>query len=522
MQHTTIGDVLREHRRSHPGRTALVDGPVRLTWPELDDRVNRLAGSLAAAGLGRGDRIMWLGQNSFRVYELIAAAGKLGAMVCVGYWRWAPPEMEFALRDFDPHLVVWQHQEIHETVARTREALGSDDTARWLRHDSAPQDPDGYEAFLAAGGLADPDLDIDPDSPVLVLYTAAMSGRQCGSLLSHTNLIAMATAAAWLGDIDHTTAFLNSGPMFHIGNYQFWGMPTLLMAGKNVIVRRVVAEEVRDLLVAEECTHAFLMPPTVAEIVRLNRGTGHDLSRLRATVAPHLWEGMATTDTSRFTRSGGAAGRGYGQTELSGFAVTAAYGGPAAGNAGRPGPGLTVRILDTEGRECAVGEAGEICARGTVVHRGYWNRDEVNAHRFRSGWWHTTDLGRREPDGSITFLGTTTRMLKSAAENIFPAEVENCIEQHPAVREAAVIGVPNTRWAQDVKAVVVLEPDAGVSEQEIIDHCRPRIASYKKPKSVEFTAALPRTVSGARDYDALDKEYGGGGYPGSATLGPGR
>ncbi len=169
-----------------------------------------------------------------------------------------------------------------------------------------------------------------------------------------------------------------------------------------------------------------------------------------------------------------------------------------------------------------MGEAGEICARGTVVHRGYWNRDEVNAHRFRSGWWHTTDLGRREPDGSITFLGTTTRMLKSAAENIFPAEVENCIEQHPAVREAAVIGVPNTRWAQDVKAIVVLEPDAGVSEQEIIDHCRPRIASYKKPKSVAFAAALPRTVSGARDYDALDKEYGGGGYPGSATLGPGR
>ncbi|MEU7550894.1 AMP-binding protein [Streptomyces sp. NPDC044571] len=522
MQHTTIGDVLREHRRSHPGRTALVDGPVRLTWPELDDRVNRLAGSLAAAGVGRGDRIMWLGQNSFRVYELIAAAGKIGAMVCVGYWRWSPPEMEFALRDFSPSVVVWQHQEIHAAVAATRAALGDADTARWLRHDGGPEDPDGYEAFLAAGDPADPGQDVDPDSPVLVLYTAAMSGKQCGSMLSHANLLGMAATAAWLGDIDERAVFLNSGPMFHIGNYQFWGMPTLLMGGKNVIVRRVDADEVLGLLAAEECTHAFLMPPTVTEVVARNREAGLDLSRLRVTVAPHLWEGMAAPDTSRFTRSGGAAGRGYGQTELSGFSVTAAFGGPALGNAGRPGPFLSVRILDAEGRECAVGEAGEICARGALVHRGYWNRPETNAHRFRSGWWHTTDLGRREADGSLTFLGTTTRMLKSAAENIFPAEVENCIAQHPSVREVAVIGVPNERWAQEVKAVVAVRDGCAVTEQEIIEHCRTLIASYKKPRTVEFTAALPRTAAGTTDYDALDEAYGGGGYPGSATLGPGR
>lgn len=208
---------------------------------------------------------------------------------------------------------------------------------------------------------------------------------------------------------------------------------------------------------------------------------------------------------------------------MTGFAVTGAYGGSGTGNAGRPGPFTAVRILDSTGREQAVGEAGEICVRGDLVHLGYWNRPEINEERFRFGWWHTTDLGRRESDGTISFLGTTTRMLKSAAENIFPAEVENCVESHPAVKEAAVIGVPNERWAQDVKAIVVLHPDAEpVTAAEIIEHCRARIASYKKPKTVEFVEALPRTEDFGKDYDALDERFGGGGYPGGDQLGAGR
>jgi long-chain acyl-CoA synthetase len=239
-------------------------------------------------------------------------------------------------------------------------------------------------------------------------------------------------------------------------------------------------------------------------------------------VAPHLWAGTVQVDTSRFTANGGGEGRGYGQTEVSGFAVTGGFGGSGLGNAGRPGPFVAVRIVAEDGTDCATGVAGEICVRGDMVHLGYWNRPEINERRFRGGWWHTTDLGRREPDGTISFLGTTTRMLKSAAENIFPAEVENCIEAHPAVREAAVIGVPNERWAQDVKAVVVLHDGAEVTAGDVIEHCRERIASYKKPKTVEFVDALPRTADFAKDYAALDARFGGGGYPGGETLGAGQ
>jgi acyl-CoA synthetase (AMP-forming)/AMP-acid ligase II len=147
------------------------------------------------------------------------------------------------------------------------------------------------------------------------------------------------------------------------------------------------------------------------------------------------------------------------------------------------------------------------------VMNGYWNRPEENQRRARGGWHHTNDLGRREADGTITFIGPKARMIKSAAENIYPVEVEGCVRSHPAVAECAVIGTPDPRWTQSVKAIVVLEPGASATSDEIIEHCRGRIASYKKPRTIEFVTSLPRT-GGAVDYDALDHQFGGGGYPG--------
>jgi acyl-CoA synthetase (AMP-forming)/AMP-acid ligase II len=518
VRHLSFGDVLREHRRRYADRIALVDGDIRLTWPEADDRVNRLANALRAVGVEAGDRVLWLGQNSFRIYELLGAVGKLGAMVCPGYWRWSAEETAFAIADFRPKVIIWQQEEIGDTVAAARERAST--TALWLRHDD--EGPGSYEELLAAGDAADPGIDVDPDTALLVIYTAAMDGRPCGSMLSHTNLLCQAVSTAWLGDIDHTTAFLNSGPMFHIGNYQFWGLPTFVQGGKNVVVKRVWPPELLPALADEHCTHAYLMPPTIVALKELNATLGKDLSNLRASVAAHLWEGAVARDTSRYTREGGGEGLGYGQTEVTGFCTTGGYGGRGLGNAGRPGPFVRVGILDANGHECPPGEAGEICVRGDLVHLGYWNRPEVNTHRFRFGWWHTTDLGRREADGTISFLGTMTRMLKTGAENVFPAEVENCLESHHAVREAAVIGVPNERWAQDVKAVVALHDGASATAAELIEHCRAHIASYKKPKSVEFVDALPRVNGYVTDYAALDEKFGGGGYPGADTMGAGR
>jgi acyl-CoA synthetase (AMP-forming)/AMP-acid ligase II len=506
----TLGDVLREHRRSRPDRVAAVDGDVRLTYAELDQRVNRLANGFVGAGVGSGDRIVWLGQNSFRLLECLLAAAKLGAYFCATNWRQSGEETAFVLDDLSPALVVHQAAEIGETVRAARELSQAAAAARWVQHDNGE-----YEALLGAGSPSEPDLAVpmvvDPNDPVLLMYTAAFSGRPNAAMLSHRALIGQALIIGRLAEIDAEYVYLNCGPLFHIATF-FSTLATYLHGGTNVFTPRVAADELCRLIQAERCTGAFLLPPTTKRIRELNADGRYNLKTLRGYPGATDWNEMITVDTSPWVRYPG----GYGQTEVVGMLTFAALGTDAIGMHGRTSPLMQLRIVDPDDRELVAGEVGEICARGPLVMNGYWNRPQENADRFRNGWHHTNDLGRRESDGSLTFIGPKTRMIKSAAENIYPAEVEGCLKQHPAIADVAVIGVPDPTWTQSVKAIVVLREGMHATEEEIISYCRDRIASYKKPKHVEFVGSLPRHGF-AIDYDALDVEFHGGGYPGAAT-----
>jgi long-chain acyl-CoA synthetase len=502
----TLGDVLRQHRRSRPQAIAVVDGDRRLTWPELDDRVNRLADTLASDGFGAGDRILWIGQNSFRVLEALLAAAKLGGVCCPANWRQSADELAFVVDDVDARLVIWQEAEIGEAARGAREQSTS--TARWVRHDSEPLDPDGYEALVASGRPVDPDMPVDPCSPVLMLYTAAFTGTPNGALLAHTALLVQGLVTALVQEISPQYRYLNSGPLFHVATLMTT-LATFQLGGTNVFTPRVDAAELCRLIDTERCTGAFLMGPTMKEMVELNADRRYDLSSLRTFGGSPEWNEMITLDTSPWARHPA----GFGQTEVMGMLTLNAWGGEQQGNSGRPIPMAHVRIVDPDGAEVPPGEAGEIVARGPTVMSGYHRRPELDAERRKGGWHHTGDLGRLEADGSLTFIGPRTRLIKSAAENIYPAEVEGCINRHPAVAESAVIGVPDPRWDQSVKAVVVVKDGAAVTAEEIIEHCRASIASYKKPRSVEFVDALPRQ-GWLIDYDALDERFGGGGYPG--------
>ena len=509
MAAITMGDISREHRRSFPDRLAVIDGKGRQTWPEFDDRTNQVANLLIDLGVGAGDRVLWLAQSSASFLELLIGCAKVGAMVCPVNWRQSGDELRFVIEDFSPRLVVWQDEEIGEAVAQARASTSHD--ATWLQVDGEGEG--SLEHAVVAASAVDVDVEVSADAPLLVIYTAAIIDRPNGSMLTHRNLLAMGMATARITGADHTSVFLNSGPLFHVGNFQFEAVPVFLHGGTNIFVRRVDASEVLQIIADERATSAFLMPPTIAEIKELNREAQRDLSSLRPGPFAPVWGDALPADPTLWGTQPG----GFGQTEVSGLAVLNGYGGRGLGNSGRPSPLVQVRVVDAEGQECPVGQAGEIVIRGDLVHAGYWNRPELNSRRMRDGWWHTTDLGRREPDGTIHFIGTMTRMIKSAAENIYPPEVETCIESHPAVREAALIGVPDPRFRQSVMAVVALAPGATATEQEIIEHCKSRIASYKKPRRVEFVDALPRK-DGAKDYDALDAMFGGGGYPGGDNV----
>lgn len=510
MSDVTLSDICAEHHRRYPDKLAIIDGAKRLTWPQFDDHVNRAAHVLAERGVGRGDRVLWLAQTSSRFLELLLACARLGAMICPANWRQSAEEFAFVIDDLDPKVIVWQGEEIGEPVRKARKLVSSG--AVWIQHDS--DEAGSYDHLVATASTEPVSAHVDPHDALLVIYTAAHSGRPAGSMLSHRNLIAMALQTGRITDAHENSIFVNSGPLFHIGNFQFDSLPVFVMGGTNVYIRRIEEEELLQLIAAEKVTSAFLMPPTILRMKELNATAGLDISSLRAGAFAPLWGDALLPDTTRW----GSTSGGFGQTEVTGLSVLNGYGGRGIGNSGRPTPLCQVRIVDPNGVEVPDGATGEIVVRGDTVHLGYWNRPEVNAARMRGGWWHTTDAGRRESDGTITFLGTLTRMIKSAAENIYPPEVESCLMAHPAVKQAAVIGVPDPEYTQSVKAVVVLNEGQDVAEAELIEHCRSRIASYKKPKSVEFVDALP-TVEGRVDYDALDDKFGGGGYPGGANVG---
>jgi len=506
MHAVTLADVLRTHRGNRPTSLGALCGEFRLDFAALDIRVNRLANALDARGVGSGDRLLWLGQNCHRLLEGLLAAAKLGAVFCPANWRQSAAELAFVITDSNPAVVFWQEAEIGDALRQARQETGS--KALWIQHDG--DGADGYEGFLASAPDTDPGRAVDERDAVLMMYTAAFTGSPNGALLSHRALVIQGSTIAQIQGIGADYVYLDCGPLFHVATFMTT-LATFLTGGANVFTPRVDAEELCRLIAEERCTGAFIMPPTMDQIIELNADGRYDLKSLRGFAGKPEWTAMITVDDSPW----GRRPAGYGQTEVMGLATFNAL-QPSLGTSGRPAPFVRIAVLDPDGTELAPGETGEIALRGPTVMNGYFNRPELNARRQAGGWHHTNDLGRIEPDGSLTFIGPKTRLIKSAAENIYPTEVEACLKAHPALSDAAVIGVPDRTWGQNVKAVVVRREGAQVTPEEIIEHCRARIASYKKPKSVEFTDALPRQGF-AVDYDALDARYGGGGYPGAGT-----
>ncbi|GIH80741.1 AMP-binding protein [Planobispora longispora] len=490
----TLSDVLAEHARSRPQVTAVADGEVRLTYPELDERVTRLANALAARGVTAGERVLWLGQNAHAVLELLLASSRLGAIFCPANWRQSADELSFVLEDLTPKVVVWERSEAAAPLSGDGWILAGAD----------------YEAFLAGGSAEAVAEFADDTAPVLALYTAAFDGRPNAALLSSAALVAHSASLLVVRQMEPGFTFLNNGPLFHVGTMMFC-LATLQIGGTNVFTPAFDAEEVCRLVDAEKVTQAFLFGQMIDAVVAANAGGKYDLSSLRFVSHSDEWDAMITVDDSPWCRSKMG---GYGQTEVGGMLTFLGLAPGAAGFAGRPSPLVQVRLLDDSGAEVPPGEAGEICARGKSLFSGYFNRPELNAAKTRGGWHHTGDLGRREPDGTITFIGPRLRMIKSGNENVYPAEVERALKTHPAVADAAVIGVPDERWHQAVKAVVVLKEGRAASAEEIVEHVKGALASYKKPRDVVFAESIPKRGF-TPDYDAIDAAHGGGNYPGS-------
>ncbi len=488
--------------RCTPAAEALRLGSISRSFGELDERVGRLAAALASRGVGAGDRVATLMMNSLEVVETFLAASRLGAICVPVNFRLVAEEIAYILKDSGARALV-----VDEGLAVTAGAARAQ--ARDLRTclvtggdpSVAGSDAASYEDTLGAADAEGPRPDVAEHDPAFIMYTSGTTGRPKGAVLSHFNLLMNTmNMIVGMGFRDDDRRWLSGLPLFHIGGLNGI-LPYLLLGGTSVILPsgQFDAHQVVDLLEAERISACYFVPTQWQAICAVPDLAGRDLSALRriswgASVAPPSVLGAMAESFPGVPNYNA-----FGQTEMS--SVTCVLRGEDAvrkmGSVGTPIVNVEVRVVDDEMKDVVPGEVGEIVYRGPTVMQGYWNKPEATAEAFGGGWFHSGDLVRQDRDGFYFVVDRKKDMIISGGENIYCAEVEAVIDAHPGVREVAVIGIPDLKWVEVPMAVIVASDEsAPPAEAEIIDWCRARMASYKKPARVVATDALPRNASG--------------------------
>jgi len=480
-------------------KTALVSGEERLTYAELEARSGRVSGAFAAAGVGLGDRVAVMLKNRNEFLEVLFGATRLGAICVPMNFRLSGDEIAYLLGDCDPRVVVFQ-SDLAEVVERGAGQAGFGGLLLCIDGAEAT-----YPAWRSAGQQRAPVL-LDPAAPAMIMYTSGTTGRPKGAVITHENV--RTTAANIAGDwgLRHDDVTLVVNPIFHVVLHVLC-MPLLRLGGTVILMENFDARRALELIVAERVSVMFAVPTAWQAMVDEPDFAHADLSALRfaagggAAVPVRLMKLLADR--------GIPFRQGFGLTETTSGATTMRPEDDAGhrGSIGRPFFAVEARVVGSDGETLGPEEPGELVLRGRNVCSGYWNKPDETARAFSDdGWFYTGDIGRQDDAGFFYILDRKKDVIISGGENIASIEVEQTLLSHPAVREAAVIGVPHARWGETPCAIVSLREEVG--EAELIGHCRARIARYKAPTSVVIVDELPKTASGKIDKPRLRERYG--------------
>ena len=483
--------------RDRPAWYEVEDGRT-LTFEQFKDKVDRLAAGLQSVGLQKGDRIGVLAQNSLEFFLLYGAASALGAIVLPINWRLSAEEVAFNLNDCEPQ-VVFSDESLSGTIEQIKAGLYSVKEYYNLGP-GGPFTP--FDSLMEKGNDFER-AEVAWDDGFVIIHTAAVAGRPRGALLSHGNVLCADMHFALFFGVGPEDVHLNLLPLFHVGGL-FMATTAFHFGALNVNMRKFDAAQAAKLIEEKKVTFMMVFAPILASILDEHEKTGADISSVQAVT------GLDTPETiERYQKlTGGKFYCMYGQTETSCLATFAAY-DERPGSAGRPLPLAEVRLVDEYDRPVEVGQVGEITMRGPMVFKGYWNLPEDNDYTFREGWHHTGDLGRFDEDGFLWYAGRKAEkeLIKPGGENVYPAEVEKAILQHPAIERVVVFGVPDPKWKEAIKAVCQLKEGATLEAQELIDFVGERIARYKKPKYVEFVIEIPLLEDGSPDRAKVKELY---------------
>jgi fatty-acyl-CoA synthase len=498
-------DWLARRAQLSPDRLALIDtlnGGRRITFRQWNATANRTARLLHdTLGVRRGDRVAVLAMNCVEYLDVLFACAKLGAILQPLNWRLSPEELKGLFVDAEPVVLVYG-PDFQAQVDAVRAH------ARGVRHVvplvDSPARPPADVPFSSRDALPDtplPPVELEASDPWVLCYTGGSTGLPKAAILTHGSITANAanTVVSW-GLSAEDVALLNA-PLFHTGGLNVFTTPLVYVGGASVVCRGFDVEQVLGLVDRAEVSLVFGVPTMFIEMQRHPRFDSVDFSRLKLLIS-----GGAPCPApvfERFFARGVAFKTGYGLTEA----------GPnnfwlPPGEVRRKPGSVGVPLFHVETRLEGDGEVGELLLRGPHVCAGYWRRPEETARALAGGWLHTGDLAERDADGCYRIVGRVKDLIISGGENIYPAEVESVLAGHPEVAEVALIGVPDPKWGEVPRALVVPRAGAALTAEALLAYCQGRLARYKTPKTVRFVAALPRTAAGKVDRRELAARHG--------------
>jgi long-chain acyl-CoA synthetase len=486
---------LRESARRDPGKTAIILGDLRLSYAQLDELSDRVAANLAAGGLVPGDRIgLQLPNIPWFVVSYFGILKAGGVVVPMNVLLKAP-EIAFQLEDSGARALI-TYAGFAEEAAKAAASAGV--TALYVVGEGAPAAGTAFEALLA-GDAPGPQLALrSPADPAVIIYTSGTTGTPKGAVLSHITLYMNADIPGRLFDFSVDDVALVALPLFHVFALSSIMNTCVLLGGTMTLVPRFDPVAVLETMQRDRVTVFMGVPTMFIALLQAAAGGDHDLSSLRVTVSGGAPIPAEVIDSFE-RRFGVAILEGYGLSES---ASTATFNISVTErkvySVGKPIWGTSLQIWDEESRPLPRGadHVGEVVLRGQNIMTGYHNNPEATAKAFAGGWFHTGDLGYVDEDGFLFIVDRIKDLIIRGGYNVYPREVEEVIYAHPAVAEAAVIGVPDPKWGEEVRAIVALKPGQAVTEAELIDFVKERVAAYKYPRAIEFRDSLPKGGTG--------------------------
>lgn len=497
----------------YPDKVALVDGTRRFTYADAGARWNRLANALLGLGLEKGDRIGVLMKNCAEWVDVYAAAAKIGVVVGGINYRLPRAGLKGVLQDLGCRAVLVDPASLAVIHSLRSELPFLQCCICVGREESGFLE---YESLLSRFPATAPTAPVNDDDPANIVYTSGTTGEPKGCVTSRRTHWMRSCSMAMNGEIRPEDVYVNAFPLFHVAVNVT--LAILLRGGTNVMMNDWDAREFCRLVQEQRITRAFLAPSVLNLILNFPDLDRYDLSSLgligygASPMPPEiLRKAMQRLPACRFVQT-------YGGSETFTSVVMTPEEHVEALNgdmtlqkrlaaAGRPGIFHSVRVVANDGADVTPGSVGEIIVKGGNLMSGYWRKPEATAESLRDGWYYTRDLATVDEHGFIYVVDRKSHMIITGAENVYPALVEAVLYEHPKILVAAVLGVPDDKWGEAVKAVVVPREGETLTSDEVIDFCRPRLANYAKPKSVDIVESLPLLPTGKLDRVSLRERY---------------